>query len=252
MDVIRVLAKDPRTVGRDIPGIFDALFPQLIPGIVAHYNRRSYPIPGNFALPDLLIRTSSLNRAMLFEVAFARAEQLIAGSQSDWGACLQVATARQRRHFDANLPERLSSADVEVAEHVASNLWSSLQYLMAKYNDEVLISSPAILGFQWIASGTGDFSLGQRLIEIKCSNRHFSSADYRQVVMYWLLSYAAAIESKTEEWENLILLNPRMNYVLELSFEEVVTTIAAGRSKVELLELLGTMVGKNSSRTIGM
>ena len=29
---------DPRTVARNIPGIFDEIFPQLTPGIVMHFN----------------------------------------------------------------------------------------------------------------------------------------------------------------------------------------------------------------------
>ncbi|WP_157768585.1 hypothetical protein [Burkholderia ambifaria] len=29
---------DPRSVAREIPGIFDEVFPQLTPGIVSHFN----------------------------------------------------------------------------------------------------------------------------------------------------------------------------------------------------------------------
>lgn len=41
--------------------------------------------------------------------------------------------------------------------------------------------------------------MGDKLIEVKCSGRNFGSADYRQILMYWLLSYMASIEKDTPE-----------------------------------------------------
>lgn len=247
----RLPAKDPRTVARDIPGIFDALFPQLIPGIVAHFNRKAISFADCIALPDELLRASDLNRAMLFEVAFARGEQLIAGiEEADWDACLKIAAERQRRHFDAKLPDALAAADKIVADWVAENLVSMLNQIQVTAKGHLLVRSPKIPGYQWIASGSGDFSLGTRLIEVKCTNKRFSASDYRQIVMYWLLSYASAIENGTPEWTNGILINPRLNYVLELSFDEIVAVIGAGRSKIELLQLFSSIVGECSLRML--
>jgi hypothetical protein len=94
-----------------------------------------------------------------------------------------------------------------------------------------------IPGFQWIASGVGDFSVGSTLIEVKCTGKRFSSSDYRQILMYWILSYAAAIEGGTQEFSEGILLNPRLNFILRLPFKELTALLGAGRSKVELLEV---------------
>lgn len=35
---------DPRTVARDIPGVFDEVFPQLTPGVVAYLNKSALTI----------------------------------------------------------------------------------------------------------------------------------------------------------------------------------------------------------------
>lgn len=247
----RLPAKDPRTVARDIPGIFDTLFPQLVPGVVAHFNRKAISLAGCEVLPDEHVRASNLNRAMLFEVAFARGEQLIVGiEEADWDTCLKIAVERQRRHFDAKLPDALTAVDKTVADWVARNLVSMLNSIQATAKDHRLVQSPKVPGYQWIASGCGDFSLGTRIIEVKCTNKRFSASDYRQIVMYWLLSYASSIENGTPEWTNGILINPRLNYVLELSFDEIVAIIGAGRSKVELLQLFSSMVGEHTFRML--
>lgn len=251
MVVDRLPAKDPRTVARDIPGIFDALFPQLVPGIVAHFNRKAISFADCKALPDGLVKASELNRAMLFEVAFARGEQLIAGiEETDWDACLKIAVERQRRHFDAKLPDALAPADKIVADLVAKNLATMLNHILEKTIIFPLVRSPKIPGYQWIASGCGDFSIGTKIIEVKCTNKHFSASDYRQIVIYWLLSYASSIEKGTPEWTNGILINPRLNDSLEFSFDEIIAVIGAGRSKVELLELFSSMVGEYSLRML--
>ncbi len=236
--------KDPRTVARDIPGIFDVIFPQLTPSTVAYFNKKAVILFDLKVLPENDVHSSTLQKAMLFEIAFARGEQILNGfSEADWDYCLRVAIRRQRRHFDARLPDEILPTDRKIAEHVANNLAAMLHHMKLNAPEYELIHSPRVPGYQWISSGKGDFSLGQTLIEIKCSSSNFGSADYRQVLMYWLLSYASAIEQNTLEWKSVTLLNPRKNYVVNLSFDEIVEVTAAGKSKIEILELFSSMVG---------
>jgi hypothetical protein len=243
-------ANDPRTIARDIPGFFDALFPQLVPGLVANLNRRSVQVPECCAVPLEVVSASSLQRAMLFEVAVAAAEQLIAGSlEIDWDMSLTVALRRQKEHFDAKLPSHLAAADKEASLHVARNLVVMLHYLESMFAGEPLVHAPAIPGYQWIASGVGDFALGGDIVEVKCTSKLFSSADYRQIVMYWLLSYSAAIEGRGREWSGGILVNPRLNRVVKCSFDELIDLISAGRSKVELVETFSTMIESDTYQT---
>lgn len=250
MTFSRFPAKDPRTVARDIPGIFDAIFPQLTTGVVVYFNRKAVANDSSEKLPDELVSASKLSRAMLFEIALARGEQLINGiEKADWDNCLKIAIARQRRHFDATLPAELLEADKIVAERVANNLFLILRDIRLESINHQLIVSPPIPGYQWIASGSGDFSVGTRLIEVKCTNKPFSASDFRQIMIYWLLSYASAIENGTPEWTSAILINPRRNYVLELLFNDIIAVIGAGRSKVEILELFSSMVGDYTFRT---
>jgi hypothetical protein len=238
---------DPRTVARDIPGLFDALFPHLAPGLVASLNRRAVAVPGCQAISLNQVAASDLQRAMLFEVAVVAAEQLIDGRESvDWTQCLDVAVARQRKHFDAQLPLGLTDGDKGIAQIVAQNLARMLRYVEAEEGEATLNRSPLIPGYQWIASGVGDFSIKATLIEVKCTAKHFSSADYRQVLMYWILSYAAALEGTGREFVDIVLANPRLNRLLRLSYKELVALLGIDRSKVELLELFASMVADRS------
>jgi hypothetical protein len=236
----RLPANDPRTIARDIPGLSDVLFPQLVPGLVAHLNREGTRLSGCEPVPLELVSASNLQRAMLFEIAVVVAEELIMDRSSvDWEACLAYAIRRQREHFDAKLPSVLSAADKDVSLRVARNLVTMLRHLQAELGGENLIHSPMIPGYQWIASGRGDFALGSNLIEVKCANKPFSSADYRQIIMYWLLSYSAALGGGNREWS---VVNPRLNRMVKFAFTDLIEIIAAGRSKVELLGVFSAMV----------
>lgn len=242
-------AKDPRTVARDIPGVFDVLFPQLAPGVVVHLNRDAYAIGGCEPISEELVTASGLQHAMLFEIAIAAGEQVLKGCEIEWESCLDVAVKRQRRHFDAKIPNELTDADKEVAIRVANNLASMLDAITKLYGDQ-LTFSPLIPGYQWIASGSGDFAVGQNLVEVKCTQKRFSASDYRQVVMYWLLSYASSVEGRGHEWSHGILLNPRLNRVVALPFDDIIKVIAAGRSKVDILQLFSSLAGDHAFRML--
>ncbi|MBU2874000.1 hypothetical protein [Marinobacter salexigens] len=243
MRFLRLPIKDPRTVARDIPGICDILFPQLLPAIVSHLNREAQPIPGCSYVEESLVLKMSTNAAMLFEVAYARAEQILAGATEDWDASLNIALERQSKYFDADLPEVLTEIDVLIAKKTANNLVKSIKFFQSKNQNIKVVQSPVVPGFQWIAQGNGDFAIGNKLIEVKCSSRNFSSSDYRQLLIYWLLSFSSAIEGRSEEWESGILLNPRLNKHIEFKFDELIKVAGAGRSKIELLELFSSLVG---------
>lgn len=243
MRFLRLPVKDPRTVARDIPGICDLLFPQLLPAIVAHLNREAQPIPDCTIIDESMLVGIDTNAAMLFEVAYVRAEQMLEKKNEDWNECLSIALSRQSRYFDAVLPDNLSDIEIKIANQTAINLTKSITYLSEEWGDGNLVRSPIIPGFQWIAQGQGDFSIGQRLIEVKCTNRNFSSSDYRQILIYWLLSFSSSIEGGTDEWKTGVLLNPRANKFIEIDFNEFVSIVASGRNKLELLELFSSIVG---------
>jgi hypothetical protein len=232
---------DPRSVARDIPGIFDEVLPQLTPGIVAHFNSSGERLQIRF-LPEALLAQSKLQRAMLFELGYTVGERLLVGAAIDWDDCFDATLKRQSAFFDAKPPDQFEACDKEIAEIVGHNLSTMLRALSLKKAQPV-VSRPRIPGMEWISSGYGDFSIGNTLIEVKCTAKRFSSADYRQVAIYWLLSYAEAIEGHGEEWRSFVLLNPRNGETVSMQFDTFLAIISSGRTKVDILQVFQSLVG---------
>lgn len=235
---------DPRTVAREIPGLFDSVFPQLTPGVVSAFNRHAEwglcePIP-----PED-IAACQLQHALLFELGFAAGELLITSQPLDWNLCVERAIGRQRRHYDAQIPDAIPEHDREIALFAGNNLAKMLAQVGEARRSSV-VAAPPVPGFQWISSGHGDFAVGDALIEIKFSARNFSAADYRQLTMYWLLSYASALESGRQQWGEGILMNPRYGQYIAFDFDEFLRTISAGRTKVEIFTQFAAVVGTRS------
>jgi hypothetical protein len=247
MRLRRLPLRDPRTVARDIPGVLDVLFPRLTGGLVASLNRGMFSFAKIAPVPDELVERSHLQKAMLFELAMARAEIILDGKgEPSWDDCLRIATDRQRRHYDAKVPVRLEQCDLDVASHAANNLIAMLMSVQSQHSNMQLQRSPVIPGLGWIASGVGDFSLGSFLVEVKHTDRNFVSGDFRQVLMYWLLKYAASIEKNDTVWSDCLLLNPRRNSGLLVNFDYVLRSASANYSRVELFELLRSIAGQDS------
>lgn len=238
---------DPRTVARDIPGVLEEVFPQLTPGVVAQFNGSARTLPV-VPLSEALLAQSTMQRAMLFELGCVVGERILeTGSDIDWPRCFAETIRRQRLYFDAKLPRQLDPVDQMLAETVGVNLAAALSEISFE-SGLPIDTRPHIPGLEWIASGYGDFALGTTLVEVKCTSKRFSSPDYRQVAIYWLLSYAASIEGRGNEWRNLVLFNPRSGEKVSMTFDTFLTTIGGGRTKVDLLQLFKTLVGSRQVR----
>lgn len=249
MALKRLPFRDPRTVARDIPGVLDMLFPRLSGGLVASLNRKAFSFEGIEPVSSEMIDQSQLQKAMLFELAVARAEHILAGeTNSEWEDCIQVAVKRQSRHFDAKVPGEVTASDRSVAEHAAQNLVAMLGSVQEQNPGCQLETSPVIPGMGWIASGVGDFSLGRILIEVKHTGRNFGAGDFRQVLMYWILKYAGIIEQEADVWSDCLLLNPRRNSALLVNFDTLLQSASASSNRVELCELLRSIVGYDLER----
>lgn len=241
----RLPFRDPRTVARDIPGVLDILFPRLTGGLVGALNKTMFSFDGIESISDELIDESKLHKAMLFEIAVARAEALLQEVDApDWDDILKIAVERQRQHFDAKVPEKLEQHDKDLSAHAAHNLFHMLRSVREQHPVAEFSIAPTIPGLGWISSGFGDFSLGKILIEVKHTDRNFMARDFRQVLMYWLLKYSASIERGDDVWTECLLLNPRRNSGLLFSFDNVLHSASASSNRVELLELLRSVVGE--------
>lgn len=236
--------RDPRTVARDIPGVLDILFPRLTGGVVARLNRQAFKFDGIESVPNELVEISHIQKAMLFELAVVRAERILAGwLEPAWEECIQIATKRQSKYYDTMIPEAIADSDLEVAEYAAQNLVKMLGRVQVQHGNAKLEPRPVIPGMGWIASGTGDFSLGKILIEVKNTDRNFVSGDFRQILMYWMLKYASVIEHDIEIWSDFLLLNPRRNSAVMLNFDVLIQWASSNSSRVEICELLRSIVG---------
>ena len=245
MQLSRLPRKDPRTVARDIPGVLDVLFPRLTGGLVAHLNKKMFFFGEIVAVPEALIEQTQLQKAMVFELSVARAEGILRGDEvADWSEYLRSASQRQRRYYDARIPEALSAEDTAIAEHAAQNLTFMLTSVQAQRPGVALEQSPMIPGIGWVASGNGDFALGSMLIEVKHTERNFGSGDFRQVLMYWLLKYARSIESTDDIWTEMLLLKPRRNAALLVDYDYLLRSASARLNRVELVELLRSAVSQ--------
>ncbi|TFH84899.1 hypothetical protein EQG41_20110 [Billgrantia azerbaijanica] len=237
------IASDPRTIARNVSGIFDATFPQLAPAIVAHFNRSySRQIGGVIPVTTNVLDQSDLQRAMLFELSISAAEQLLDDAGAiNWAQCLQEAGEKQRRYFDAQVPTSLGANDMAVAEQVAQNLIAGLSEIAQK-DQQPVEPAPHIPGFRWISSGAGDFATDQTIIEVKCSSKPFSTADYRQIVIYWLLKQIQAVENGLSYWRVGVLLNPRSGRLVEFSFDELINLIAPHHAGGAVLDVFRSII----------
>lgn len=237
---------DPRTVAREIPGILTEIFPQLTSGIVGYFNSTVTTFGFRPILKQQLI-TSKLQKAMLFELGYVAAEQLLENKTIDWSICIASAVDRQRSFYDAKIPDNISDVDKDMALAIGLNLSETLTSL-ALVEQSHLISNPIIPGLEWIATGKGDYAIKDILIEVKCTNHNFSSSDYRQVAMYWLLSFASSLEGQSTEWREVILLNPRLGKMVRLQIDKFLHIISSGRTKIDILQLFITMIGTRLTR----
>jgi hypothetical protein len=245
----RLPFRDPRTVARDIPGVLDILFPRLTGGLVASLNRGMFSFAEIAPVPDELVNRSRLQKAMLFELGVARAEFILKGKgEPSWDDCLRVSADRQQCYYDARVPLVLEQCDRDIASHAANNLVTMLMSVQHQHPIMQLQTNPAVPGLGWIASGIGDFSLGSVLVEVKHTDRNFVSGDFRQVLMYWLLRYAASIERHDTVWSDCLLLNPRRNSGLLINFDQLSRSASGDSSRVELLELLRSIVSQDLDR----
>lgn len=233
----RFHAADARTVSRELGGLFESVFPRLVPSIVVHLNRTySKSLSGCNAIPDELVKESNLQRAMLFEIAVAVAEMVRwEREEFNLNVCISKAIQRQRKYYDAKLSETLTEVDKKVVFLTANNLNTMLDCVESMQGMTV-VSEPPIPGFGWISNSVGDYACDTCIVEVKCSGRPFSSADYRQVTIYWLLSYLEALESQTRQWDRFSLLNPRMNVMVNLEFQDLLTLISGGRTRLEIVQ----------------
>lgn len=140
---------DPRTVARNVPGLCEIVFPQLTTGVVVHLNQ-SRTLLSTLPLSQVLIESSTLQNAMLFELGIACAESVLATGSLKWEDAKASALSRQRRYFDAEIPAEIAQPDRLISERIAQNLISTLSEVAGGKKVEI---GQKIPGLGWISPG---------------------------------------------------------------------------------------------------
>lgn len=247
MRFLRLPLKDPRTVARDIPGISESLFPGLVPGLVAYLNRTKKELDCINAIPKSAVNRVNLNAAMLYEIAYVRAEKTMQNIEINEDDCIKTAIRRQSRYFDAVTPKVVTVDDHEVINLASLNLVKGLTELAGGNKIEI---APKIPGMEWIASSEGDFAFSNTLVEVKCTAKNFSANDYRQILFYWLLQNAYVLNSESATWTKGVLFNPRLNNTVSFEFNSLLKLVSGGRDLIETIELLQSIISSGRSKVI--
>ncbi|RWU12908.1 hypothetical protein EGC76_01450 [Pseudidiomarina gelatinasegens] len=234
-------------MARDIPGFFDILLPSLTRSVVAGFNRRAFQVPASEKINLDDLARSKLQPSMLFELAYSRADQLL-NNHDNWQDVIQSALSKQKRYFDYRETPSPSDEDLDFSGAVAKRIIGGLEFIRHTYRSDSLVIAPKIPGMHWIASSYGDFALDDHLIEIKCSARNFSRADYKQLVIYWLLLLADSRVHSSKPPNFGVLFNPRLNLITTFGFEELIDIAGAGMNCVELLGLFESLIGDYGER----
>lgn len=158
------LLHDPRTVARDVPGLFDAVFPRLTTGVVAYLNKRKSSASGMQPISAELVEQSSLDRAMLFELGVDAGEMLLTSGNANWEECKRVALARQRRYFDAELPGKIADVDQVIAELAGRNIATSIDQFAVERAQPVIVA-PLYLVFVGYRPAAVTFRRGLALLK---------------------------------------------------------------------------------------
>lgn len=239
---------DPRSVARDVPGLFEIVFPGLTPGLVAHLNATSCSLEGN-AVDDEEVRRCKLGAALLFEISCVRVDRLF---ERDEGAdnpqsCLAEAWRRQSRFYDARYVDFIDDHDWTIAREVGNSLHAAL-IDACRSRGQPLVVRPLVMGCQWISGSCGDYAIGDCIVEVKCIVGNFSGADYRQVLIYWMLSLIADVEGRGEVWKQAVLINPRRKLVVDLDLQNFLTVVGRGATHIEMMQRFLSVVGERMPR----
>jgi len=101
--------------------------------------------------------------------------------------------------------------------------------LPSRQSEEAIMFVPYFKGAGILGPCNGDCQYGNTLVEVKAGERDLRSIDFRQVLIYYVISY---LENFTPRIENVLILNPRQGYRVGLSFADLMSAIS-GLSAVE-------------------
>lgn len=241
MNTPKLLKRDPRNLAREVPGILGLIFPRLNNIIVKNLNKKTIKI-NNLECLESLTKISDMSHAMLFEISMCYAVDILdSGNNANFNKSVERAISKQRKYYDAQIPNNITDNDIKIIKLSASNLLKMIKYIKKENENCDLKSNPIIPGFGWINNAKGDFYNENILVEVKHTNSNFRAKDYRQVLMYYLLKYSNAIKKNENIWKECILINPRKNLYLSINFSELIYLLS-GSDELEAYNLFRVII----------
>lgn len=93
----RLPRRDPRTVAREIPGVMEALLPQLTPSVVRYLNGTFSYTCGGHKIAKAAFEGINTQHSLLFEISYEIGESLLLSEEKpDFDLCIDRAVERQK------------------------------------------------------------------------------------------------------------------------------------------------------------
>lgn len=177
--------------------------------------------------PPLNTGSSPERNFYVNEVAFRLAVDSLLGREATILEVLgEVYSELSAKKKVGQFERELSHSEHRDAREIAARLRDGIPGFIT--HGTALVPEPSYPGLGALARCTADLRYGRCLVEVKSGDRSLRSIDFRQVLIYHLLSAM----SEDDTLHNCLIINPRQGYRIFFEFSDLVAAIS-GKTIVE-------------------
>jgi hypothetical protein len=204
------------------------------------YERYQAPIGAN---------TEPEVRAVLSEAAFLAVNQSLQTSQSVRKYASSEAENLIQAGYDrvANLrgneglKKPISKTTRDELGELAHAIW---RFFNLYQSTDTVVPEPKFKGCGYLSPCSGDYACSNSYIEMKNVDRNFRAADFRQIITYLFLDWAAG-QARYNGW---VLLNARKGIFVSGSVEDIVHGCAGKSADILFEEIMYNVTSGDLSR----
>ncbi len=253
---------DLREFSRNFGGLLNEIFPLMNSGFINGFNEK-YEIGLNF-LDDIsvsLMQETNIMEAFLFEFCLVFCEARISDNTLDlrrkFSSLWAQTILKQKKYYDCHIKKSsaLSSSELDAIVNVAHKILNNFLIMKEKLtrlqteNNLDIVISPVIPGFGTLDPSYADYSIGETLIEVKCTKSKFSTADYNQVFIYWLLStmWNVLVDNKALLYKNFSLVNLRRGELIYINGFDFAYIVSGGKNFQSIIQMFSNILNRKLS-----